>query len=558
MRTAIFRIVPSVGPLITLAGLLGSSTAATGSPGATGPAAPVPTLAWAIIGRFRLVRDPADAEDVYQRFVGSYDHMGDKKWNRHHPWRSPQTWWDEKEHNYATGYVGVRSWDVRVTTNISGKCHWKVSNSEGTTALGDGNCSSRVIKNIRSGHSTVTAEPTTGGPGGSVDLEPRDVIISSIGDSYASGEGVPNLARYLHRGAFWIDRRCHRSLFSAPGLAALMYARINPHVSVTHVTFACSGASINMPNNQGGLLTEYEGAVTEKGQPPLPPQVDSLRDALTFKDKTFVQSQFLTVGIGGNDLGFGDVVRTAVFHNSVDELGRVINERVAATKKLVTDDQLKILASKLEEAHAAGNGTSVLITPYPNPANLWRRSSQQGSGVGSGDTSCGYGPTAQQLKFVRFPVLGITAAEIKRIDDTLMSKAIPELLGRLAVRLKATQTTGIEAWRNEFNEHGFCGLGLSNSGQTRWINTFSDSYELMSTSLTGSIVSALYDKEGTLGAMHPNLHGQAATGRWLLEQIVKIECGTHRVPKDDPVCDEAKPWRTQLRGYDASTISARP
>ena len=73
----------------------------------------------------------------------------------------------------------------------------------------------------------------------------RDHLIVSLGDSYASGEGNPDVNRAGSTPARWVDKRCHRSAYAGPAQAALALERADPHSSVTFLSFACSGATIN-------------------------------------------------------------------------------------------------------------------------------------------------------------------------------------------------------------------------------------------------------------------------------------------------------------------------
>jgi len=128
---------------------------------------------------------------------------------------------------------------------------------------------------------------TTGGAAAvtvqTIDL--RDHLIVSLGDSYASGEGVPDVeGEYAIRfppcrdaGTFsfrtpcveqvvrpvqWSNAVCHRSSWAGPAQAALAMERADPHSTVTFISLACAGASID-----GGLLGPHRGQ---------PPQVDAL------------------------------------------------------------------------------------------------------------------------------------------------------------------------------------------------------------------------------------------------------------------------------------------
>lgn len=114
-----------------------------------------------------------------------------------------------------------------------------------------------------------------------VEIEVRDLMIASLGDSFASGEGNPDLPAVLDEqrtirprydeatgarlaaygvprrksrpdgtiapfsSARWLDRRCHRSMYSAHTRAAIALALSGDrHHAVTYASYACSGAEI--------------------------------------------------------------------------------------------------------------------------------------------------------------------------------------------------------------------------------------------------------------------------------------------------------------------------
>ncbi|HRD75311.1 MAG TPA: hypothetical protein PK264_05145 [Hyphomicrobiaceae bacterium] len=121
-----------------------------------------------------------------------------------------------------------------------------------------------------------------------------DLLIVGMGDSFASGEGNPDVpvrfsreraadygkpqkgknsdtalvgypARvgpwkqigdraFIDENARWLDQACHRSLYSWQLRAALQIAIENPHRAVTFVGYACSGAEIT-----AGLFLRYKG-----------------------------------------------------------------------------------------------------------------------------------------------------------------------------------------------------------------------------------------------------------------------------------------------------------
>lgn len=126
---------------------------------------------------------------------------------------------------------------------------------------------------------TLTVKNAAGAKVGSADIAVSDVLVVGLGDSFASGEGNPdmpvtfdprgtkdygigfegypirytkagltsdridaNAATYMKADARWISRDCHRSQYSYQFRAALQLAVENPHRAVTLVHLACTGA----------------------------------------------------------------------------------------------------------------------------------------------------------------------------------------------------------------------------------------------------------------------------------------------------------------------------
>jgi hypothetical protein len=121
----------------------------------------------------------------------------------------------------------------------------------------------------------------------------RDLLIVSIGDSFASGEGNPDKMREDPGGVKWIDERCHRSAWAGPARAAIIIEKADPKTAVTFISFACTGASIKK-----GLL----GAQDRKGHE-VEPQLDKVFAAVGRRT-----IDALLLSIGGNDLEFSKLV----------------------------------------------------------------------------------------------------------------------------------------------------------------------------------------------------------------------------------------------------------
>jgi hypothetical protein len=176
----------------------------------------------------------------------------------------------------------------------------------------------------------------------------KDYFLIAIGDSLASGEGNPDIPQplgydsiigYFPTGpATWQDKRCHRSAYAYPSKAAIELEYSDPHTSVTFISFACSGATINTPawdpkylewmppfvslepdvnKARGtGLLGPYIGNETDdyRQETFIPSQMDQLQAALTPPPgKADRQFDALIMSAGGNDLHFGEIGLRCMF-----------------------------------------------------------------------------------------------------------------------------------------------------------------------------------------------------------------------------------------------------
>lgn len=122
----------------------------------------------------------------------------------------------------------------------------------------------------------------------------------------AAGETLAQALREL--GPRWQDRRCHRSALSGQVLAARLLEEADPRTSVTFIHLACSGATV-----WKGLLGEYEGQEPPSG-PKLPPQIN---EAVRLAGGRPLDA--LVVSIGGNDVGFADVIEACVLQQKCFE-----------------------------------------------------------------------------------------------------------------------------------------------------------------------------------------------------------------------------------------------
>ena len=161
-----------------------------------------------------------------------------------------------------------------------------------------------------------------------------DKLIVGLGDSFAAGEGNPDipaefidsdknrdsdpLAKWLaghdetrkyprkdeKNEAKWLDWRCHRSMYSYQFKTALQLALSYPRAAITYVTFSCSGAVTGQIINQDQKPNERR---RPKGKD-LKPQLQALHKALRDGKPTPREIDFLLLSTGGNDVGFANYV----------------------------------------------------------------------------------------------------------------------------------------------------------------------------------------------------------------------------------------------------------
>jgi hypothetical protein len=141
-------------------------------------------------------------------------------------------------------------------------------------------------------------------------IDVRDILIVSLGDSVASGEGNPDHVAFGGQSGGWDNRQCHRSGLSGPAQAARRLEQADPHTSVTFLSLACSGASIVK-----GILEPYEGQEIHPGDADLEPQIVVANRLLCetsengcANPKETRRMDALMLQAGANDLHFGTIV----------------------------------------------------------------------------------------------------------------------------------------------------------------------------------------------------------------------------------------------------------
>jgi hypothetical protein len=182
-----------------------------------------------------------------------------------------------------------------VTVRLSGAvpvgatCAWSFDDGDGPrqSTL---DCAEPINFRARYGRATVATVDVSSGPDApqhlTAEIKVRDIFIAGLGDSIASGEGNPDrpvaladdgfcfrsylgtaaaqyyrpsragykggraceapdsLQVWQRQAALWFNSACHRSLYSYQTRTALALAVQYPHIAVTYLPLACTGATI--------------------------------------------------------------------------------------------------------------------------------------------------------------------------------------------------------------------------------------------------------------------------------------------------------------------------
>ena len=251
---------------------------------------------------------------------------------------------------------------VRLTgaVPVGATCAWSFDDGDGPQQS-TFDCAEPINLRVRYGRSTVATVEVSSGPEApqhlSTEIMVRDIFIAGLGDSIASGEGNPDRAialadegfcfRYYlgtagaqyyrpsragykggraceapdslqvwqRQSALWFNSACHRSLYSYQTRTALALAVQHPHIAVTYLPLACTGASI-----MDGLF----GSQRARECPPIKSgancsgtisaQLDELRAAVAAAKKRQPDRKLdlILLSIGANDINFSGLVADVI------------------------------------------------------------------------------------------------------------------------------------------------------------------------------------------------------------------------------------------------------
>ena len=187
-------------------------------------------------------------------------------------------------------------------------------------------------------------------------------IIVSLGDSYSAGEGIPpfyrsDLSISEEDDPDWIARR---STLSWPGRLKLenVSGSMSDHRNTNWFFAAATGATIN------NLYSAQEFKIRRKTRKSflLPAQFSVFN-----KLKRGEKADYITITIGGNDVGFANIIGQAARFKTVLD-GNALNDRIDDIKSHFYDrngiaDKLKKAYSDIAER--AGDQAAIIVAGYP-------------------------------------------------------------------------------------------------------------------------------------------------------------------------------------------------
>ncbi len=394
---------------------------------------------------------------------------------------------------------------VITNTAADATCTWNFDDGE-QTQRANTKCDEDVSLWIRYGRRTAVSVDITLADGTarqvSTDMEVRDFLIAGIGDSVASGDGNPDRpvelshegfcfrrfgggvrseyfrpgragytgnkacdsGSYIGRsgadweryGARWMSAACHRSLYSYQVRTALALAIENPHIAVTYIPLACTGASIadGLFNSQRAREIVCESGASASCLRTVPGQLAQLADLMERARHRQPERNLdlVLLTIGANDIRFSglvaDVIIEAATERTLFQRGGLIATLDQGRRALTTELPSNFAKLRAElKPLVAGDLSRIVFVSYGHPA------------LHEGGAPCPGGLDG----FDVHPAFAVDGARLRRVAAFVSEKffsAVKALSlcesGVLCDDPAADRMTFVDGHQPAFAEHGFC------------------------------------------------------------------------------------------------------
>jgi hypothetical protein len=399
--------------------------------------------------------------------------------------------------------------DHRIGVKLAGPippgavCDWTFQDDEKPINRSSAPCDREIDLRVTYGRTTdatvdiALSDGTTQRVG--TEIAVRDILIAGMGDSVAAGEGNPDRAIALEggfcfrrllvgqttqyfrpsragfagdrscaagpntaaardwarHGARWMSPGCHRSLYGYQVRTALALAIEQPHIAVTLIPLACTGAQIEkgMFNSQ---LTDdcpwVVGIDTCSGVSP--PQLDELKDILAKVRRQRPQRtlDLMLLTTGANDVSFATLLANVIVDSPRERFvfkeGGALASVEVSQKEL--DDTLPKDFARLRAALKplmGGDLSRVVFVSYGNPAMQSATQACQGTRDG----------------FDVHPGFAADGARLHAVAEFVETKFLPKL--KILATCEGNQTCRdprtermvfVDSHQGAFDRHGFC------------------------------------------------------------------------------------------------------
>jgi lysophospholipase L1-like esterase len=393
---------------------------------------------------------------------------------------------------------------VRLTgpVPVGATCAWSFDDGD-SPRQSTFDCAEPVELRARYGRPTIATVEVSSGPEApqrvTTEIMVRDIFIAGLGDSIASGEGNPDrpialaddgfcfrsyfgmanaqyyrpsragykggraceaqdsVQMWQRQSALWLNSACHRSLYSYQTRTALALAVQYPHIAVTYLPLACTGATI-----ADGLLGPQRareclpGKNTGLCQSTVNAQLAELRDALSAAKRRQPDRKLdlVLLSIGANDINFSGLVADVIVDNTTE---RVLFRRSGVMGSV--DDSRAAMARDLPQGFArlrealkplVGDLSHVVYVSYANPT------------LADG-APCPGG----RAGFDIHPSFNANPQRLANVSNYVQSEFLPQIKdlalcqGGVLCRDARDRMTFVDAHQATFANHGFCARAAS-------------------------------------------------------------------------------------------------
>lgn len=484
-------------------------------------------------------------------------------------------------------------------------CTWSFDDGTPTPQQATVPCSEEVRLRVRYGRTTVAAVGVTQSDNSvdsaSADIRVQDLLIAGLGDSVAAGEGNPDRAvaladdgfcfrRFMGSGEYfrpsragykgnkacddapggpeaaaatgdwerhaarWMSAACHNSLYGYQSRTALALAVENPHIAVTFLPLACTGATMDAGIFSSQRARECPLTGTCAGS--VPGQIAQLRDALARAQKNRPERglDLVLLTVGANDIKFSGMVADVIITSGVERVlfqqGGLISSTSEAQRILDGEVPAGFAKLRADLKPMVGGGLSRVV--FVNYSNFALQD----------DAPCPGGRDG----FDVHPAFTADGERLRRVSSFVSEKFLPRLkamarceAGVICKQPETDRMTFVDSHQAAFAKHSVCARAetdpefdrdcFSSAGESfnpdlasaataplmcnrrpnefrpyasreRWIRTANDSYftamtfprGLPATAQPNSIHDAAWGAMSAVygGAVHPTAEGHAA------------------------------------------------